>query len=230
MNPSPAGVLAIWHDVVPDRLDEVLRWYNHEHHAERVAVPGFLSACRYHALSEAPYLFIRYETKNVDVLTSPAYLDRLNNPTPWTLQSQPNFRNNSRTVCRVAGRAGRGKGGVVATLRLTPNDQAEALERFSWPAFAAQVMDAAGVVAAEFWVADETRSCIPSREKLLRGVADQIASIVIVIHATSEHAARAVLEKDGVAAVLADEMWSHTEIGFYQLAYALDAHEFHIES
>ncbi len=230
MHPSAAGILAIWHDVAPYRLDGVLRWYDREHHAERMAVPGFLGACRYHALLGAPYLFIRYETASVEVLASAAYLDRLNNPTPWTLQSQPNFLNNSRTVCRVAGREGRGTGGVVATLRLTPNDQAEALARFSWPEFARQVMDAPGVVAAEFWVADHARSDIPSREKLLRGTADQMASIVIVIHATAEHAARAVLARVGVAAALADTMWSRTDVGLYQLAYALGADEFDIAS
>src|SRR5437016_951072 len=38
------GLLMVWCDVPVDKEPEFNRWYNEEHLAERMAVPGFLSA------------------------------------------------------------------------------------------------------------------------------------------------------------------------------------------
>ena len=60
------------------------RWYDREHLEERVAIDGFLEARRYVAHTGSPkYLFL-YSTKSIDVLDSPAYRARLNNPTAWS--------------------------------------------------------------------------------------------------------------------------------------------------
>ncbi len=48
------GLLMVWSEV-PDHLeDKYNRWYNEEHLAERLAVPGVLSAARYEAVSSGP--------------------------------------------------------------------------------------------------------------------------------------------------------------------------------
>ena len=106
------GILAIWHDIDTGQSDAVLDWYNNEHHFERLSVPGFRMVHRYSAVEGAPHLFINYETDDVSVLSSPAYLERLNAPTPWTLTSQPHFRNNSRTVCHRSFAWGRPRAGM----------------------------------------------------------------------------------------------------------------------
>jgi hypothetical protein len=66
--------------------EEFNAWYDTEHLAERLAIPGFLSAQRWVA-DVAPgggkYL-TSYELESAEVLRSPAYVERYNNQTPWS--------------------------------------------------------------------------------------------------------------------------------------------------
>ena len=77
----------------PARLEEEFNaWYDDEHMAERLAVPGFRSARRWVADAkpgEGKYL-ATYELDSPEVLTSADYLLRLNNPTPWSARSLKN--------------------------------------------------------------------------------------------------------------------------------------------
>jgi hypothetical protein len=99
MTDAPAGILALWLDMAPGTESELNEWFNREHHAERVDIPGFVSARRYVALRGTSEYFIFYRTQDLAVLTSPAYLARLNEPTPWTSATMPHFRNTSRSAC-----------------------------------------------------------------------------------------------------------------------------------
>lgn len=49
-------------------------------------------------------------------MTSAAYLERLNNPTPWSRKIFPSCRL-SRTLCRIVASRGHGVGGAVMTLQ-----------------------------------------------------------------------------------------------------------------
>jgi hypothetical protein len=76
-------------DVPAVQEDRFNAWYTHEHLPERLAVPGMLSARRYvrSSSSSGPglqYLTV-YEAVGVEVLTSPAYLRQLDEPTPLTM-------------------------------------------------------------------------------------------------------------------------------------------------
>ena len=48
------GLLMVWADVPADKEDDFNRWYNEEHMAERLSVPGFLDAARYEAVKNGP--------------------------------------------------------------------------------------------------------------------------------------------------------------------------------
>ena len=48
------GLLMVWCEVPEDKEEEFNRWYNEEHLAERLSVPGLLSAARYEAVSSGP--------------------------------------------------------------------------------------------------------------------------------------------------------------------------------
>ena len=71
----------------PASMDEEFNaWYDQEHLAERLAIPGFRSATRW--VADLPpgagrYL-ATYELDSLAVLSSPAYLARFQNPTPWS--------------------------------------------------------------------------------------------------------------------------------------------------
>lgn len=71
----------------PQRMEEEFNaWYDDEHLPERLAVPGYRSARRWVAdgvPGRGKYL-ATYELDSAGVLQSDAYLQRLNNPTPWT--------------------------------------------------------------------------------------------------------------------------------------------------
>ena len=101
------GILAIWNDIEPEGYEHFERWYNREHLQERVGVSGFRFGRRYEAVSGGDRRFFAfYEVDSPEVLTSPAYMQRLENPTPWTQKSMTSFRNMVRTVCDLRRSAG----------------------------------------------------------------------------------------------------------------------------
>jgi hypothetical protein len=66
--------------------EEFNAWYDDEHLAERLAIPGFRSARRWTAdvpPGEGKYL-ATYELDSPQVLQSPAYLARFQNQSPWS--------------------------------------------------------------------------------------------------------------------------------------------------
>ena len=84
-----SGLLMVWADVPADKEAEFNRWYNEEHLAERLAIPGFLSGARYEAVKGGPKHLAVYELESAAVMESPAYKKVQASPTPWTQRSGP---------------------------------------------------------------------------------------------------------------------------------------------
>ena len=84
------GLLMVWTDVPVEHEAEFNRWYNEEHLAERLSVPGFLSAARYEAVRGGPKHLAYYELESVAVLESAAYKYVQDHPTEWTRRCSPN--------------------------------------------------------------------------------------------------------------------------------------------
>lgn len=83
------GLLMVWTDVPADKEADFTRWYNEEHLAERLAVPGFLAGARYEAVKGGPKHLAVYELESAAVMESAAYRKVQDNPTPWTRRSGP---------------------------------------------------------------------------------------------------------------------------------------------
>jgi len=83
------GLLMVWVDVPSDKEREFNSWYNEEHLAERLSVPGFLSAARYEAVKGGPRHLACYELENAAVLQSEAYKRVQAHPTEWTRRCSP---------------------------------------------------------------------------------------------------------------------------------------------
>jgi hypothetical protein len=83
------GLLMVWADVPAAQEPEFNRWYNEEHLAERMAIPGFLNGARYEAVKGGPKHLAVYELESPGVLQSEAYKKVSANPTPWTRRSGP---------------------------------------------------------------------------------------------------------------------------------------------
>lgn len=225
---NTAGALAIWHDIESSAEEAVLDWYSREHHQERVSVPGFVSARRWRATDGSPKFFIYYRVLNPWTLTSAPYLDRVNNPTPWTRQSMPFFRNNSRTVCSVTARHGVGEGGAAATIRLTPAaDRAGALRQWLSDDVLPGISLMNGAVSAELWEAQREATSIHSEERTLRSAPDAEADWIIVLTGRKTDQIATISREVLAAAKLEAAGAAGVERGVYQLEYALESWSSH---
>ena len=102
MSLAGQAVVAIWNGIAPEGRAEFYEWHNREHMPERVGIPGFRRGRRYIAKYGTPEYFTLYEADSADVLVGQDYLNRLNNPTPWTQRVPPTFfRDTARGICRV---------------------------------------------------------------------------------------------------------------------------------
>ena len=54
MSLAGTGVVAIWHDLLPEAKDEFYEWHNREHMPERAGIPGFRRGRRFIALNAGP--------------------------------------------------------------------------------------------------------------------------------------------------------------------------------
>lgn len=80
------AILTFAADVPTEFEDDFNRWYEEEHLGERLAIPGFLRACRYKAVVGGPKYLAVYEVTDPAVFDSPEYLHFLKGAgeTPWT--------------------------------------------------------------------------------------------------------------------------------------------------
>ena len=189
-----AGFLAIWNDVADIAEADWLHWHMHEHIPERVAVPGFRAGRRYAdpGLSHHRY-FTLYVGDTVATFSSAPYVERLNNPTPWTIKLAPHFRNFVRGACRVVASTGQGKGGAVLTVRLGVAD-AGGLDPAAAQTLLARLAAMPGIVGAHIGVSDAAVTSVPTREKTLRG--DKPAPIfqgVVIVEGHDRRCLEAVL-------------------------------------
>lgn len=125
------GAVLVWNDVVSAGREQFYEWHDKEHIPERLAIPGFRRGRRYVRPGHSPEWLTMYEAADLDVVVSPAYLERLNTPTPATVDTLRYFRNTSRAVCRIVHSVGSSSGGHVLALRLdVPAQQAEAMKAY----------------------------------------------------------------------------------------------------
>jgi hypothetical protein len=112
------AAVTMWWDVAADVRAGWEEWHTVEHMPERLGIPGFLRGTRW-VTPEGGSYFVLYEAAELATLSAGAYLERLNNPTPWSRQMMPHHRNMVRSVCRVHATWGAGLPGVLATARLS---------------------------------------------------------------------------------------------------------------
>jgi hypothetical protein len=199
------GILAIFNNVATGREDEFEAWFQHEHLAERIAVPGFLIGRRHEATAGQPRYFNFYLTRSVEVLKSAAYLERLDHPTPMTRTVMSDiFKDMIRTVCHRTFRRGAMRGTNVVTVRFGERrpeaDLRAAIER---------LMRDKAVACGEVWEAADPLAFPVSLEERLRGGDRRIEMCLVV------ETLRAP-EAEQIAVALASE-FPGTEIGAYRL-------------
>jgi hypothetical protein len=114
-------VMVLYYDIAGDAADHD-DWHTYEHMHERLSIPGFERGSRWVATTGTPRYMVLYEVANLEVATSPAYLTRLNDPTPWTGSMMSRFRGMIRGFCTVAASAGCGLGNAAISIRFSVAD------------------------------------------------------------------------------------------------------------
>ncbi|WP_340110308.1 hypothetical protein [Pikeienuella sp. HZG-20] len=117
---SGQAMLINFMNISAEHEEDFNRWYDKEHLAERVAIPGFLEARRYVAEDAAARYLGIYTTETIETLGSPEYHHRLANQTAWSLRNIDRFRDATRACARVVESRGVGRGAALGLIRLRP--------------------------------------------------------------------------------------------------------------
>jgi hypothetical protein len=218
------GALLIWHDPSAELESDYNEWHSKEHMFERVGIPGFRRGQRAVAISGAPRYFNLYEVDDVETLTSKAYLDRLNDPTPWTRRVVPHMHNNSRTLCRVT--AGSGTGGVPVfwtTILLSPAmDRADELRTWLAGGVLPELVKRPGVLGAHLVEGEKSTSGTETVEKQLRGGETELVDWVILVGGYDDEVLAAVRSNPLSESALAGRGAASSRVrGVYRLVHCV---------
>ena len=216
------AAVAIWCDVAFDVRAEFDHWHAHEHMPERLAIAGFLRGSRWAAERGEGY-FILYEAQSEAAISAAPYLERLNNPTPWSRKMMPHHRNMVRGLCRVEASGGAALGRALATLRFAA-EPARSAELRAWMCDTLAAMpQREGLVAAAL-LRDIGRS--PTREtteQRLRGGDTAPEWIALVSGYRADAVANVVSQELSEASMCSHGAAPGRVAGVYRLAFALAA-------
>ena len=187
------AAVVIFNDVTSEGREEFYRWHDREHIPERLAIPGFRRGRRLGCRGHSPEWLTLYEADDLAVLTSSAYLERLNAPTPATVSAVAHFRNTSRSICRVVHSLGASTGGHVLALPIDVSDEAgDVLTRVTIEAAFPRLIGTTGIVACHLYAADMAASFARTTESARRAFG--VPPWVILCEASTAEAAIAAKE------------------------------------
>ena len=192
------AAVAMWGDVAPEVRAEWEHWHSSEHMPERLSIPGFLRGTRWVARSGEPSYFVLYEVAELATITTGAYLERLNNPTPWSRKMMPHHRNMVRSLCAVRAGWGGGVPQVLATIHFAPTAVLPKLPRGQ------------GLTGAHL-LESQPMPAVQTAEQKIRG-GDASADWVMLVGGYHASALAPTPLPEGV-------------VGFYRPAYSLSAGE-----
>jgi hypothetical protein len=209
-------------DVDADAVDEHDRWHTCEHLPERLSIPGFHRGTRWVAVSGAPRYMVLYEVEDLATLSSPAYLARLDDPTPWTSRMMACYRGMRRGLCSVLGSFGHGQGGDAALIRFGfPASQTSQLHRWLLEEALPRIPGTRGLGSAH--LLRGAQAALMTNEQRIRG-ADRGVDAAIVL---TGYDGKAVAEQAHalVAAGLSGLAEDEIQLAAYRFSYTLDSAE-----
>lgn len=218
-----AAFLAIWHDIAVGDGHAFELWHTREHMPERLSLPGFVRGRRGRSLrgGRQPWITL-YEGSSLDAFASAAYRERLDRPTPWTTRLQPSFLDFARVACETITEAGTGVGGATASFRLRLAGPVRSLAT-SAPATAAALVQLDAVSRVVVGLARPDVSSGPTRERELRGGADDSDFDAVVLVDGVDEAALAACVPHVRDTLAATEGVAVEAEGVYALSYLLTA-------
>lgn len=210
-------------DIAPDAIDEHDDWHTHEHLPERLSIPGFLRGSRWAAIRGQPRYFVMYEVEDVGTLVSDAYLQRLNNPTPWTSKMMPSYRGMTRGLCAVAASYGVGMGHFGLLIGFEPKAGAKVfLDRWLGNEVLPRLPTQPGLGGAH--LLEAAASPQMTNEQRIRGADAGVGSAVLVT-GYSRISIEALAEGSLGVVRFEEHGAQHVAAAVYQTEYTLTARE-----
>lgn len=188
-----SGALAMWWDMAPALRAEFEDWHSHEHFPERMGIPGFRRGTRWADIEGGEGFFVLYELADYETLTSAPYLERLNDPTPWSTRMMPHHRNMVRSQCRVLESFGSAAAGFLATLRLSPKDNRDEALRNHLQQALSQLPAMPGIVGGHLLRTD-TPAGQQTQEQKIRG-GDAAADWIVLVAGYDQAVLRSLLSE-----------------------------------
>ena len=219
------AALAMWWNVRPEQRAEFGDWHSHEHFPERMSIPGFRRGSRWTSALDTQGFFVLYELEAYETLTSAAYLDRLNHPTPWSTKMMPHHLDMVRSQCRAAASFGGGIATSLATIRLSPRaGEGERLKAALIDAIR-DVPAMPGLTGAHLLVTDTPRATSRTAEQRIRGADAAADWIVLLSGYEGEAVEQAASTKLSAAELVRIGAQEKMIAGRYRLGYAMTAQD-----
>lgn len=227
-----SAFLVMWHDIAEGAVVDYIEWHTREHMPERLSIPGFTTGKRLHAPNASRYAFgTIYAGESLETFRSPDYLERLNNPTPWTATIAPSFQNFLRVACETIATAGNGDGGSMATIRVDlAGDDAEKQLKEKAQLLAEAILAVRGVSSVHIGVSRNEVSSVRTRETELRKEMRETGfDAVILIEGSSSRGLHSALpEAERLA--LASGALTGPVSNIYETAFSLTAEDMRARS
>jgi hypothetical protein len=215
-----AAAVAMWWDIAPTLRSEFEDWHSHEHFPERMGIPGFLRGSRWASEDGGHGFFVVYELEAYDVLTSPGYLARLNDPTPWSTKMMPHHRHMVRSQCRVLESVGGGLARFMLTLRLSPAEGLAQRLRENLKPLLARLPTVPGLTGCHL-LRTEIPEVPATAEQKIRG-GDAVADWILLVSGYDSEALYAVAAAElGATALEQAGAMPSLAASLYSLSYAL---------
>jgi hypothetical protein len=196
------AAVAMWWHIAPEQRAEFLDWHTHEHFPERLHIAGFQRGTRWASEDDGTGFFVMYELSDREVLAGPAYLARLNNPTPWSVKMMPHHTGMVRCLCAVTASAGAGVGRYMLTLRMSPAAQRTQQLRAYLEERVATLPTQRGVTGAHLLERADVGQVAQTQEQRIRGQ-DGTADWVFLVCGYDAESLRGLLAAELAPGVLA---------------------------
>lgn len=216
----------MWWDILPAQREEFQEWHSREHFPERMGIEGFLRGSRWSNIDGGQGFFVMYELASYEILTSPGYLQSLNNPTPWSVKMMPHHLHMVRSQCRLLRSFGGGLGRAMLTIRLSPAD-GQAGPLLAWlEKLLARQAESRGIVGAHL-LQTRTPEAAMTQEQKIRG-GDAVADWIVLLssyeteilqHALANELSPQSLKDAGALAAMKNDI--------YALSFSLGKHDLH---
>ena len=170
--------VAMWWKIEREHLTEFHEWHSKEHLPERMSIPGFRRGSRWQRNGSNEF-FVVYELESYEILTSDGYLERLNDPTPWSTKMMPLHLDMVRSQCRIVSSHGGGIATYMSAIKLSPAPEQSTRLEIELQSILAGLLLQPGITGAHL-LRTETPTAAPTKEQQIRG-GDAVADWILLI-------------------------------------------------